>query len=161
MRSEAKWELLEEDGYPVQVSRNSAQFVVPGNNPGCITITDSFSSYLHVMIEFPTSVSQERAQEICEKVCPSIREAILTGIRKASQRLNYSDSTPSIAFPCSGHQGTPLHPATVSDDQKMLICSTHPAKVCTEITELHKVWMGKRRLKEGNEEGENHAKRSL
>ena len=140
--TEAKWELLEEDGYPVQVSRNSAQFTVPGKNPGCITITDPFSSYLHVNIDFPASVSRERAQEICEEVCPTIRETVLTGIRKASQRLNYNNSIPSVAFPCSGHKDTPLHPATISDSGKMLTCTTHPATVCSEITEQHQLWFG-------------------
>jgi hypothetical protein len=140
--TEAKWELLEEDGYPVQVSRNSAQFTVPGKYPGCITITDSFSSYLHVSIDFPASVSQERAEEICTKVCPMIRETVLTGIRKASQRLNYNNSIPSIAFPCSGHKDTPLHPASVSDDETLLTCTTHPATVCSEMTEQHRLWLG-------------------
>ena len=140
--TEAKWELLEEDSYPVQVSRNSAQFTVPGKNPGCITITDSFSSYLHISIDFPASVSQERAQEICEEVCPKIRETVLAGIRKASQRLNYNNSIPSIAFPCSGHKDTPLHPATISDSGKMLTCTTHPATMCSEITEQHRLWIG-------------------
>ena len=140
--TEAKWELLEEDGYPVQVSRNSAQFTVPGKNPGCITITDSFSSYLHVSIDFPASVSRERAQEICEEVCPMICETVLTGIRKASQRLNYNNSIPSIAFPCSGHKDTPLHPATISDSGKMLTCTTHPATMCSEMTDQHRLWLG-------------------
>ena len=155
--TEAKWELLEEDGYPVQVSRNSAQFTVPGKKPGCITITDSFSSYFHISIDFPASVSRERAQEICEKVCPTIRETVLTGIRKASQRLNYNNSIPSIAFPCSGHKDTPLHPATVSDDEKLPICSTHPATVCSEVAEWHKVWMGKRLLIEQRGKGKKAA----
>ena len=140
--TEAKWELLEEDGYPVQVSRNSAQFTVPGKNPGCITITDSFSSYFHVSIDFPASVSQERAQEICKKVCPTIREKVLTGIRKASQRLNYNNSIPSIAFPCSGHCDTPLHPAILSEDETLLVCSTHPATECSEVTEAYRLWLG-------------------
>ena len=83
-----------------------------------------------------------------------IRETVLTGIRKASQRLNYTNSIPSIAFPCSGHKDTPLHPATLSEDEKLLICSTHPAKVCSEVTEWHKVWMGKRLLKDGSDKGE-------
>ena len=140
--TEAKWELLEEDGYPMQVSRNSAQFTVPGNNPGCITITDSFSSYLHVSIDFPATVSRERAQEVCEEVCPTIREIVLTGIRKASQRLNYNNSIPSVAFPCSGHKDTPLHPATVSENGKLLTCTTHPATVSSEVTDQHQLWLG-------------------
>ena len=151
--TEAKWELLEEDGYPVQVSRNSAQFIVPGKNPGRITITDSFSSFFHVSIDFPASVSRERAQEICEEICPTVRETVLTGIRKASRRLNYNNSIPTVAFPCSGHRDTPLHPATVSDNGKLLICSSHPTTVCSEVTEWHKIWIGKRLLKEGSGKG--------
>ena len=140
--TEAKWELLEENDYPVQVSRNSAQFTVLGNNPGCITITDSFSSYLHISIDFPTSVSRERAQEVCEEVCPTIRETVLTGIRKASQRLNYNNSIPSVAFPCSGHKDTPLHPATISENGKLLTCTTHPATASCEVTDQHRLWLG-------------------
>ena len=151
--TEAKWQLLEEDGYPVQVSRNSAQFTVPGKNPGYITITDSFSSYLHVSIDFPATVSRERAQEICEEVCPTIRETVLSGIRKVSRRLNYNNSIPSVAFPCSGHMDTPLHPATISDSGKLLTCTTHPATVCSEVTELHKIWMGNGLLKGESDKG--------
>ena len=140
--TEAKWELLEEDGYPVQVSRNSAQFALPGGNPGYVTITDPFSSYFHVSVDFPVSVSQERAQEICEEVCPTIREIVLAGIRKASQRLNYNNSIPTIAFPCSGHKDTPLHPATISESGKLLTCTTHRGSVGSEITEQHRLWLG-------------------
>ena len=32
--TEFSWVLLEENGYPVQVCRNHAQFVLPGKNPG-------------------------------------------------------------------------------------------------------------------------------
>ena len=141
--TEAKWKLLEEDGSPVQVSRNSAQFVVPGKNPGRITITDSFSTFFHVSIEFPVSVSQMRAKEICEDVCPTVRETVLTGIRKASQKLNYNNSIPSVAFLCSGHPATPLHPATIADNGKLITCTTHPASVCSEVTEKHRLWFGK------------------
>ena len=141
--TEAKWELLEEDSYPVQVSRNSAQFALPGDNPGFVTITDSFSSYLHVSIRFPASVSQERAQEICEKVCPSIRQTVLTGIRKASQTLNYTYLIPTVAFPCAGHQDpTPLHPAVVSETGKLLTCTTHRGSVCSDVTDQHRLWLG-------------------
>ena len=140
--TEAKWELLEEDGYPVQVSRNSSQFALPGGNPGYVTITDSFSSFLHVSIDFPASVSRERAQEICEEVCPTIHETVLTGIRKASQRLNYNNSLPTVAFPCSGHQDTPLHPATISENGKLLTCTTHRGSIGSEVTELHRLWFG-------------------
>ena len=136
--TEAKWELLDVDGYPVQVSRNRVQFTLPGGNPGCVTITDSFSSFFHVAIEPPEDASTDRICQICEELCPTIRETILTGIRKASQRLNYDNSIPQVAFPCSKHED--LHPAIISSTG-LLTCTANP-RVCSEMTEQHKLWLG-------------------
>ena len=136
--AEAKWELLEENGYPVQVSRNRVQFALSGKNPGCVTITDPFSSFFHVIVELepPEGAS---ADGIYKKICPAIREMILTGIRKASQKLNYNNSIPEIAFPCPKHND--LHPAIISEDGRLLIC-TSDRRVYSEMTEQHKLWLG-------------------
>jgi hypothetical protein len=136
--TEAKWELLKEDGYPVQVSRNRVQFALPGKKPGCVTITDPFSSYFHVIVELKPSEGAS-TDEIQQKICPGIRETILTGIRKASQKLNYNNSIPEIAFPCTKHDN--LHPAIISEDEKHLIC-TSDCRVYMEMTEQHKLWLG-------------------
>ena len=136
--AEAKWELLEEDGYPVQVSRNRVQFALSEKNPGCVTITDPFSSYFHVIVELepPEGAS---ADGIYKKICPAIHETILTGIRKASQKLNYNNSIPEIAFPCPKHED--LHPAIIAEDGRLLIC-TSDRRVYSEMTEQHKLWLG-------------------
>ena len=136
--TEAKWKLLEENGYPIQVSRNRVQFALPGGNPGCITISDPFSSFFHVAIEPPEGASANRICQICEELCPTIRETILTAIRKASQKLNYNNSIPQIAFPCLNHEE--LHPATISSTG-LLTCTTNP-RVCSEMTEQHQFWLG-------------------
>ena len=137
--TEAKWELLEDDGYPVQVCRNRVQFALPGKKPGCVTITDPFSSHFHVIVELkpPEGASADGIQQ---KICPAIRETILTGIRKASQRLNYNNSIPEIAFSCTKHDN--LHPAIISEDEKFLIC-TSDCRVYMEMTEQHKLWLGR------------------
>ena len=143
--TDAKWKLLTVDGNPVQLSRNSVQFVVPGNNPGYITITDSFSTFFHISIEFPDQeeISEAKALEICEEVCPMIRETILTHIRKASHRLNYNNSIPEPAFLCSKHdESVPPHPATISK-HKLLTCTKCPGTVCCHMTEKHALWLGK------------------
>ena len=143
--TDANWKLLTEDGNPVQLSRNRVRFAVPGNNPGYITITDSFSTFFHVSIEFPDQeeISESKALEICEEVCPTIRETILTHIRKASRRLNYDDSIPEAAFLCSKHDETvPPHPATFSK-HKLLTCTNSPGTVCCHMTEKHALWLGK------------------
>ena len=139
--TEAKWKLLEVGGYPVQVSRNQVQFALPGKTTDCVTITDPFSSYFHVIVELepPEGASADGIQQIYEEICPVIRETILTGIRKASQKLNYNNSILEIAFPCTKHDD--LHPAIISENQRRLIC-TSDCRVYREMTEQHKLWLG-------------------
>ena len=139
--TEAKWELMTENNRPVQVSRNQVQFRLPGDDPGSITITDSFSTYLHISIDFPQNMESDKALQICTKTCPSVCETILTGIRKASQKLNYNNSVPKVAFPCSFHLPNDLHPATISESQ-VLTCTTHPRSVCNNLTAEHQLWLG-------------------
>ena len=140
--TEAKWELVTENNRPIQVSRNQVRFRLPGDDPGAITITDTFSTFFHVSIDFPEDVSEAKVHQICCNVCPSIRETILAEIRKASQKLNYNNSIPAVAFPCLKHQTTDLHPA-IASSSGFLTCTTHPATVCSELTEQHQVWLGK------------------
>lgn len=136
--SDAKWELLEEDSYPVQLSRNRVQFAPPGGNPGCITLTDSFSTFFQVAIEPPEDISADRFHQICKELCPVIRETILTGIRKVSQKLNYKDSNCEAAFPCLKHED--LHPATISSTG-LLTCTTN-SRFCSEMSQQHHFWLG-------------------
>ena len=133
-----------EDNSPVQLSRNRVRFAVPGNNPGCITITDSFSTFFHISIEFPEDISSTRALEICEDVCPTICETVLTSIRKACHKLNYNNSIPEAAFLCCKH-GTSAapHPATISHSTQLLTCTTHPRSVFSDLTDKHTLWLGK------------------
>ena len=140
---EAKWELLTEDSRPVQLSRNRARFTVPGDNPGCITITDSFSTFFRVRIEFPDNIAAEQANTICKSVCPTIRETILANIRTASHKLNYKNSIPKAAFLCSEHQDSCPHPAVISNDTGLLTCTTHPRSVVSQMTDKHRIWLGK------------------
>ena len=107
-----RWKLLSENHCPVQVSRNSVKFELAGGNPGCITTSDSFSTFFHVTIEAPEGAN-------CE--------TILTGIQKASQKLNYRNSIPGIAFPCLKHED--LHPATISSIG-LLTCTNDSCKNC-------------------------------
>jgi hypothetical protein len=129
----------------VQVSRNQVQFALPGKTAGCVTITDPFSSYFHVIVELepPEGASADGIQQIYEEICPAIRETILTGIRKASQRLNYNNSIPEIAFPCNCTKHDDLHPAIISENQRRLIC-TSSRRVYNEMTEQHKLWLGQK-----------------
>ena len=134
--TEFKWKLLSENRCPVQVSRNRVKFELPGGNPGCITLSDSFSTFFHVTIEPPEGANLDKVRQICEEECPNIRETILTGIRKASQKLNYKNSIPEVAFPCLKHED--IHPATVSNTG--LLTCTNDRRLCSEISEQHHLW---------------------
>ena len=83
-----------------QFSSHYVPKLFSGKTTGCVTITGPFSSYFHVIVELepPEDASADGIQQIYEEICPSIRETILTGIRKASQKLNYNDSIPEISF---------------------------------------------------------------
>ncbi|MCG8621610.1 MAG: hypothetical protein MJE68_06365, partial [Proteobacteria bacterium] len=137
--TEAKWELLMDGGCPVQLSRNRVHFKVPDNQPGFITITDSFSTFFHVAITFPSDITSDKVLKICANTCPMIRETILAGIRKASRTLNYNNSISESTFPCSKHQDDSLHPAIISKHD-ILTCTSQPATVFNEMTESHKLW---------------------
>ena len=135
--TESGWKLLSENHCPVQISRNRVKFEIPGGHPGCVTISDSFSTFFHVAIEPPEGANTDRLHQICEEICPHIREVILAGIRKASQKLNYKlNSIPEVAFPCLKHDD--LHPATVSSTG--LLTCTNDRRFCSEISERHHLW---------------------
>ena len=140
--TEYKWELMTENNRPVQLSRNQVQFKLPGDDPGAITITDVFSTHLHVTIDLPDDTEISQLQKICSTHCPSIRETILAAIRKASQKLNYNNSIPKVAFPCSKHLPGELHPAVISKSG-FLTCTAQPKSVFSSLTESHKIWLGK------------------
>ena len=57
--TDAKWELMSEYDHPMQPLCNRVQFVLPGwgENPGCITIFDSLSTFFHVSITFPEDIT--------------------------------------------------------------------------------------------------------
>ena len=126
----------------IGLCRNQVHFEVPERHPGFITITDSFSTFFHIDITFPSDISSPRVLEVCEDICPKIRETILTGIRRASRMLNYNDSIPESAFLCSKHQDSALHPAIMSSCG-LLTCTSQPASIFSEMTEGHKLWFGK------------------
>ena len=140
--TEANWKFFEEDGYPMQVSCNQAQFALPGKFPGCVTITDPFSSYFHVVIELetPEGASTDGIHQIYKEVCPLIHEKILIGIQNASKVLDYDNSI-EIAFPCTMHNS--LHPATISGNRTHLICTSN-TKSISEVTEQHKLWFSRK-----------------
>ena len=143
--SRAKWKLLFDASSqcPAKVDRNTIEFEVPGDRPGRITLTDSFSTYYQVSIQLPAAI----ASELSPEVCPQIRETIIAGLRSASSNLNYNNSVPQDAFFCSGDHITStdapvprVHVATVESNHRWMTCTVNRAEVCSRLTEQHLVW---------------------
>ena len=122
----AKWKLLFREHSPVEVTRNSIAFSLPGNLPGQVTIRDPFSSFFLISVF-------AKFTDILRDVCPRIRATILDGIQHISRILNYSNSVSEDAFLCSGEgsgcRSSP-HPATVvpGSERKFLTCTIYPAE---------------------------------
>ena len=139
--SEAKWELVcdPDSQSPSKVDRNTVHFRVPGDLPGKVILTDSFSTYFQVSILLP----QKNPFQLCSKVCPQIRETIRAGLRKASSTLNYNNSVPRDAFLCEEHtQSTSHHASVVRGDCTLMTCTVNPAQVYSNLSKQHLLWFG-------------------
>ena len=141
--SQAKWELLFDASSqsPVKVDRNTVQFEVPGDLPGVITLSDSFSTFFHVSIQLP----EKAPRALCSTVCPQIRETIMAGLRKASSALHYNNSVPKYAFLCCEHGTSSTvnpHASVVDSTRTLMTCTLNPAEFCSTLTEEHLVWFG-------------------
>ena len=89
---------------PVCLYRNCIRFSIPGY-PGSVTLIDTFTHF---------EVHVKTANEMVSKLCPLVRQAILTGLKKATLALGYNNCTPSPAILCPCDVGS-THVASVSD----------------------------------------------
>jgi len=124
LMSHCQWKvLLPRSGTPILIARNIIKFRLPGC-PCTVTLVDSFA-YFEVHVKAPSSV--------CRRVCPTIRDAIISGIDAATKTLRYNNAKPFKAFFCphsssdNGHTSSkqptpPKHIATLSDDQEYWLC---------------------------------------
>lgn len=114
---------------PVCLSRNCVVFSVP-DFPGTVTLINSHKFYeVHISarIKHP-------------KLCPPVRDRMITGLEKAVVDLPHINCHPEITFPCPCSQGE-LHPATVSDDETLL-CSISSDE-CGILEEEQLMWNSK------------------
>ena len=117
---------------PVCLRRNCVVFSIPGF-PGRVTLIDSHRFY---EVNISTPVEQP-------KLCLYVRDALMiTGLEKAATNLHNTNSHPKIAFPCPCSQEE-LHPATVSIDQTLWLCSIDD-NVCGQLEEKHMMWISSR-----------------
>ena len=134
----ANWKLAEHRGVPIHITRSSVHFNIPGY-PGEVTFNDPLSTFFTLTFHGPLGKAS--------RVCPLIRETILTGIEEVSKNLNYlseissnaQSNVPQVTFLCPC-DALPVHPAIVDEDQEYLL---HPndARVYHSVTDGHKLWL--------------------
>ena len=125
------WELMmpARSVTPTCLHRNCIQFMIPCiNTPCAVTLIDTL---LQFEVHFDIASTQSAS-----KLCPTIKDAIITGLRKANIALGYTDSTPSFALLCPCGEGDP-HPATIGDG--MWKCSLN-SRVGKELSPNQLFW---------------------
>ena len=135
--NQEQWKVVHPSGAPIFVSRNCMKFKLP-KKPCTLVLIDCFSHF-ELYINAPAS--------ICRKVCPSIKDAIFTGLNAAVINLGYNNYTPAVAFFCphSSNSSPPLSLACGS--LHTAIVEEYPWWTCTEdvdfygeLNDQHRVW---------------------
>ena len=129
LMKEPKWKVLLPSGDPVLLAKNCVKFRFP-NHPYTITLIDSFS-YIEVYVNSPPAVGK--------KICGTIRNNLLSGIKAACDVLHYNNDAPklSIFCPCA-HSREKVHLAEINDNEYW-ICLLQ-ADVWGELSQQSRVW---------------------
>ena len=137
----AGWSLLEKSGRPAQVSSNRITFTLPDGNPGKVSLVDTFSNYIAVVMELNALESDVLKQ--CQKFCPLIHDAVHTNMRKSVAALHYTSTIPQVAFFCpesSRACSTSSHAAIVASDHSGITC-LNERSIIRPLTEQNKMWL--------------------
>ena len=136
---ESKWEVLLPSGDPVLLAKNCVKFRFP-NHPCTITLIDSFS-YIEVYVDSPPAVSK--------KLCPTIHDQLLEGIRAACEVLHYNNDSPIVSIFCPCTKSTEqTHLAEINKDGYWT-CFLQ-AGVWGDLSPQSTVWLGKSSNSKGN-----------
>ena len=134
------WNLLTEGGEVVQVTRNSVTFEMLRGFPGKVSLNDSLSTYLEVVVELPAIIAEEHSASLYNE----IRETLYWTFLQSMKMLHYKAVTPRLCFLCpeqSDQCSKKPHLATVDDSQTFLKCSIKPNTICTPMTQDQKMWL--------------------
>ena len=131
--------------------RNCVSFQLLTSPPCTITLIDS-NAYIeaHVSATAPVPRSEYAGH------FPTIRQAILNGIRAACSRLNYKTTKPELAFLCPHTSPSPSppsssadqpaqelkqHTATLTKDKKFWCCDIQ--RLSGLLDDRHSIWFGR------------------
>ena len=124
--NQCQWQVVHPSGSPIPVFKNCMKFKLP-KSPCTLTLIDAFSSF-EVHIRAPPA--------ICRKVCPSVKDAILTGIDAAMRNHGYS-GTPVMACFCPHPVDSSQTLSATSSTLHAAIIEEYPWWTCTENSDIY------------------------
>ena len=133
--NQCRWKIVHPSGSPIPIFKNCIKFKIPKRRSCTLTLIDATSRFeVHICAPPP----------ICRKVCPSVKDAILTGIDAAMRNHGYS-GTPVVACFCP-------HPVDSSQTLPVTSSALHAAiieypwwacensDIYGELNNQHRVW---------------------
>ena len=140
---------------PQCTSRNCLVLSQPNNDPGSLTLIDAHRHFEIHLLDAP--------DEVASKLCPTVRNTVLSIIKEAAVALHYKTLNPTIAFLCEStvrhgqlvlppvrffrrtfSQPAPSpHIATIyeADGSKFWNCSRAGGQVRSKLEQRHLVWL--------------------
>ena len=138
----SEWKLFIKDQHTGEfsnITRNSIHFSLPRYRGNCkVTINDPFDNFFLVTLHVPHDVPSYA--ETVSQMCLKVRHTLVSAIKTATEKLNYTPDEPVVSFLCEEHISSSLHPATISEIGDELLCTEHLTHGGS-LTARHRVWL--------------------
>ena len=132
LQNKSKWQLMQAScGEPACMHHNCMQFQLPGGKAGSVALIDS-TKFLEIHVHLSLKAAS--------KMCPLIRETIMSGLKEAHKSLHYDSAVAKEGLLCSGECGNKkTHLATLDEDRESWKCS-EKASVGDDLDLRQAVW---------------------
>ena len=136
LRNKCKWKIAQKHGTPACLYHNCIEFGLPKGGPGSVVLINS-TKFLEVHVK-------SEAVKVDSKLCNTIREDIMAGLREAHKSLHYDPPEAEIGFLCSGVCGNTDEPhLTILDDEKKVWKCSEDYSKGSLLTPREHVWLEK------------------
>ena len=133
LQNHYKWMPVAPGGKPTCLYHNCMLFELPGGKPGKVVLIDS-TKFLEIHVQ--------ASSKVAAKVCPQIREMVLSGLKEAHRSLHYDLATAAEGWLCSGECGNKeVHLATLDEDRESWKCS-EDTTIGDDLDQRQTVWFG-------------------
>ena len=131
LQNHCNWTPVTRGGKPVCMYHNCMQFQLPGGKAGSVVLIDSIK-FLEIHVRASPNVTY--------KMCPLIRETIMSGLKEAHKSLHYDLAVAKEGLLCSGECGNEdAHLATLDDEKESWKCSEN-ASIGDDVDLRQAIW---------------------